>query len=312
MTNAVNGVRRTNKSASDDEPPAEMLNTGEAAKALGITARHFQRIRKKLGGVPGQSMVDGAWIFPKASIDAIRDNEEAEDDEREGIEEGMASLVHEVAKMGKEVCTIATSALTAALDCVKGTDSRTSLLMAQIVQQGERLQEAQKQSLEAITLVEHLIVEGAKLEGESIKLAADQSIRVERTKVAASGIRLFAPLLKAGVARVTGFPAIARDAQSDTVFEVFESLRKEPERVGKLAQILDDKQRDAMMTIIGYSEGATKLAGALSTLKSRMTMEQTGQLSELLTQREMTAIASLFEGSEEESPKAELIEAKAS
>ena len=298
-------VKKTSNGASVGGD--EMLTHGQAAMRLGITSRTFRKVRAREARIEGACLGDGgAWMFPAASIDAMRgkvteSDYDEEDEEGRTVSDAQAALMREVVKASQEVHKSAAIAMTAAVDCIKGTDPRTKYFLDELHRMGEALGAAQKQSLDVFALIKDLIVGQGELEATRIKTEADQTVRIERTKVAASGIKTFAPIVKAGLARWLRAPAIERDAQAETVLELVKDLKGEVRE--KIGEVLDDEQQEAMLTLVGYAEGAGNIKGALRTLRSRMTSEQMQKLAGLLNERQLTAIGSLFEADEDEEPK---------
>lgn len=286
-----------------------MLSVSEASKALGMHPRTFRKLRARYGPIAGAEMVEGAWFFPEPAIEQLR---ELEDQEDLDVEDGIAQLLHEAVKASREVqesnrAAYATTAqaVAAAVEAIKGTDHRTALMIQENKRMGDAIDGAHKTTLEAVTLVKDLIMALAELEAEAIKSKADQTVRIERTKVAAKGMNLLGPVVKKGIARFLRDPAIADEADSQGLLEIMRSLKETPEKLAELAGTLDEEQQGAMQTILGFAEGAEKLKSALTTLKHRMTPEQGEKLQGILTQRQFSALASVFEDLDEPEEKKE-------
>ena len=294
------------------EPAETMLTTAEAAKRLGVTVRHFRKMRSARGTIPGAQLVNGEWAFPASAVDALDDGDD--DDAPLTMQDASARLLQELLKASKELhVSVANAmkegqasaglAMTAAVKTIEGTDARTKLLIEEMTRQGEASARAQAQSIETFSLMKDLILGMAEVEASKIKADADQTIRVERIKVASRGVQLFAPIVKAGLARARGAPALARDAQSETVLEVIQGLEKSPEKLARLSEILDQEQLAAVGFLIDYANGHKMLPAALKTLKSRMMPEQLAALSGVLNQEQLAAVASLFEAADDDDPK---------
>ena len=179
-------------------------------------------------------------------------------------------------------------------------------LSAQITQAHTETNDAHRLALEAVQMVKDLMLEGGKMEAENIVKEADQHVRLERTKVAGKGLRLFMPIVKTGLARFMGNPMIAKDGQAETVLEVIRSLKDDKSgRLEKLMRILGKEQLEAVGDLIGYAEGHEKLAESLKKLRGGMDEAKMEKLGQVLTSREFSAIASLFEDDEEDEPKPE-------
>ena len=283
-----------------------LVTTEQACKELGITTRYFRMLRKRLGTIEGQTMVDGAWVFPLEALKQWHARYDgAEEDEPETLEEGQAALMREVVNASKQVFATAQVAITAAVDAIKGTDHRTDSLIKELERMSNVAKDAHTMTIETVKLVRDLIVDQAKMEGESLVKAADQTVRVERTKVAAQGIRMFAPIVKTGLARVLGNASLAREAQSETVLEVIKSLKDDPKKLTELQQVLSEKQLEAVSSLLSFAEGHSNLGEALKVLKSEMTGERMTALSRILTDRQLTAIGSLFDEEDDEKSEPE-------
>ena len=248
------------------------------------------------------------WAFPVEAIEALAnradDRQLEEEPPIDNAEQGMAALMREVVSASKMVHATAAEAIRAAVEAIKGTDHRTSLILQENKRLGEVAESSQRMAIDAVTLVKDLIIAGANLEAESIKSTADQTIRVERTKVAARGIPLFGPIVKKGLAHALGAKGIEVDAQGETVTAVMEDLRKDG-KLEAIGEVLDEEQRNAVELVMGATIGRDEVKRALRLLKSRMTPEQGIKLSGILSERQMTAIGSLFEFADEDEEKPE-------
>lgn len=282
----VNGVHGSNGAGS-----VPMMTTLEAAKRLGITPRHFGRLRAATP-VPGAVMVDGAWAFPVASIDAMADRAGDRGEEDGTHEEALAQLTREVSKAGAAVFATCQTVLAASAEILKTAGGQMS---AENKRMGEAMNDTFKLQLELFGLLKDLVVGQGQMEAEALKSAADQTIRVKRTEVAAGGLRMFAPIVKAGIARALGRPELARDAQGETIAELVSSLQKDPERMMRMQSALDDEQRDAVGGILGWSAAQEQLEANLRKLRATMTPEKMAELSKHLKDRELTALASIFD-----------------
>jgi hypothetical protein len=286
-----------------------MLTSTEAAKRLGISPRHFARLRAKLGRIDGATLVDGAWAFPEESIEKLADRgTELEEDDT--LEESEATLLREVVRASKDVHASGKQAIETAVDALKLVLGAYAQTLAESKSKDERLNESQKQQLESMKLLREFIIGTGELEAQRIKTEADQTVRIERTKVAAKGMKLFAPIVKAGLGRVLHMPMLARDAQSETLLELFRGL-KDGKRE-KLLAVMNDKQREAFENLATYAAAHEGIEDSLKVLKDELLEhpEQMGELQGFLDQKEIGAILSLFEGDEEDEKKAEEPEKK--
>lgn len=284
-----------------------MLTAGQAAERLGMSVRAFRKLRARRGTIDGSRIIKGEWAFPATSVEVLAS--EVADDGELTMEDASEVLLREllnaskelhvhVARALKEVQEANAAAMTAAVETIKGTDARTKLLVDEIARQGQVNADSQKQTLETFALMKELIIGMAEVEATRIKAEADQTIRVERTKVAAHGMRLLAPVVKAGMARALRAPAIERDAQSETLLQLFRSMTEE--KRAKLVGVLDEQQREAFETLTMYAVAHETIGESLKTLKDRMTPEQAAALSGVLSQNEMGAVMSLFDGEDNE------------
>lgn len=283
------------------------LTTSEACERLGMTTRNFRLLRKRLGPIEGQTIVSGSLTFPSDALDEWyrRYDGAASDDDLPTVEDGEAALLREAVNGAKQIMSAlpqmlgaAQQAIDAAVSAVKGTDPRTEIILKLNERLSQREESAQKLLLETLELVRDLIIEQGKLEAERIKSDADQTIRIEKTRLAAKGIQQFAPIAKAGMARFLGLPAVAREAQAETVLEVVRSLKEKPDKLIQLQAILSADQLGAVGSLLGFAEGHEKLAEALDIIRRDMTPERRDALMQVLDDRELTAIASLFEDAE--------------
>jgi len=244
------------------------------------------------GPVPGAVMVDGAWAFPVASVDAMADRAGDRGEEDGTHEEALAQLTREVSKAGAAVFATCQTVLAASAEILKTAGGQMS---AENKRMGEAMNDTFKLQLELFGLLKDLVVGQGQMEAEALKSAADQTIRVKRTEVAAGGLRMFAPIVKAGIARALGRPELARDAQGETIAELVSSLQKDPERMMRMQSALDDEQRDAVGGILGWSAAQEQLEANLRKLRATMTPEKMAELSKHLKDRELTALASIFD-----------------
>jgi hypothetical protein len=93
--------------------------------------------------------------------------------------------------------------------------------------------------------------------------------------------------------------AIARDGQAETLTEIVDRLRADPERLARLKGILDDEQMGAMVSVLAAVEGQRELKLALGIIKSRMTPEQGVELQKLLDPKELAALSQVLDTIEE-------------
>jgi hypothetical protein len=279
--------------------PSDMVSTAEACEILGMHMRTFRKLRVKIGGIDGARMVCGQWAFPRAAIEAMKLRAEAMQEEDEASpDEGPAAIIRESVR-GMEVAIA--SMKTVLESCVEVVKP----LAAQISAARTETNDAHKISLDAVGLVRDLLLEGGKLEADRVVREADQTVRVERTRVAARGLKLLMPLAKAGVSRWLQMPGITKDAQAEGVLELVRDLQREPAKVAELMTILDGPQVEAVQQLLGYAEGAEKLGEALRSLRSRMTGPQMEKLQGMLTSRQLAVLAALFEDEDDEETKNE-------
>ena len=145
------------------EKKSGLVSTREACEILGMTNRGFRKKRQRQGPIPGQTVVNGQWAFPRAAIESMKDASDAEphdaleEADELDIEASAAAMVREAtvmvreaAKASKEVHATAALLMGAALDCVKGTDHRSEICNKQLQAQAEALGEAQKRASEVI------------------------------------------------------------------------------------------------------------------------------------------------------------------
>lgn len=303
-------TEKTNGAPPPGASAVPMLNSIEAAARLGVSLRTFQRMRSKRSeGIPGQVTVAGKfgpeWAFPVDAIDAIANRgEEDLEPPVDTVDQAQAALMREVVAASKVVHQTAADAIRAGVEAIKGTDHRTSLLLQELTRAGDVVKDSQTMALEAVRLVRDLIIEGAKLEAETIKQTADQSIRIQRTRVAERGVNLFAPIIKKGLARAIGAPGLAVEAEAETLAAVVEDLQRDG-KVPALVEVFDDEQRDAIDLLMAAAIGKDKIRAALKKLKDSTTPEQAIKLGSILNQRQQTAFASLFEFAEDDEPAKE-------
>lgn len=300
MSNAK-GPASTTEKKDTNGAAVPMLTTIEAATRLGITPRHFGRLRAKTP-IPGAVLLNGAWAFPVLSIDALADR--AGDHENEDAiafgtshEDALAQLTREVAKAGQSVFATCQTVLAASAELLKTAGGQ---MTTENKRMGDTIHDTFKLQLELFGLLKDLVVGQGQMEADAIKTQADQSVRLERTKVAAGGLRMFAPIVKAGIARALGRPELARDAQAETLAELASSLGKDPERMMRMQAGLDEGQREAIGEILGFVAGQESLEKNLRKLRATMTPEKMGELSKHLKEREMTALASIFDDLDED------------
>lgn len=273
------------------------VTTQEACKMLDMQERGFRKLRVRVGGIAGGVLEAGQWRFPKEAIVALLPGADAmRADEDSTGEENVAALMRETARGMETVVSSLRSVLGDVVGIVKP-------LADQIAQARIQTNEAHKLALEAVTMVKDLLLEGGKMEADSLVKEADQTVRVERTKLAARGMRLFMPLVKSGAARWLGNPAIAKDGQAEGVLELVRSLKEDKPRLQKLFSILNEKQVEAITQLLGYAEGREKLTDSLRMLRGEIDEEQMKLLGELLTSRELNTVQALFEDAEDNEPE---------
>jgi len=278
-----------------------MLSTAEVCKHLGISTRYFRMLRALHGPIDGALLDDhGSWCFPAVSLEAWRtklgDEAREESEESPSIKDALAELAREVSRMASEVFKTAQQSNKASADVVEQCGKQ---MLSENKRMGDSLDESFKLQIEVFKTLKELYIGQGQLEAEVTKAQADQTVRLERTKVAGKGMRLFAPIVKAGLAKALGAPMLAKDARAETVLELVRSLQAEPGRVGALAEILDDDQRESMLKLVEYAEGREKLEDALGKLKT-LRPEQRTKIAAMLTQRELIALASLEDDGDED------------
>lgn len=293
---------------------AQMLSTSEACERLRIDLRYFRKLRKRLGAIDGQVLIDGGWAFPRESLDLWfrryegTDPDEDEDAEEE-IKDHLAELTAAVSKAGKQVFATGNESLAAVGKLMQGLMEQMLAHDKQRAEENRQMAKNQQDGfalqLQLFAFMKDLMISTGEVEAQKIKSDADQTVRIERTKLAAHGLRMFAPIAKAGFARALGRPELARDAQGETVGEVIASLTKAPERFAKVTGLLDEKQREAVGTILDFATGKEKLTAAIKALKSGMTQEKMSELQKHMTDKELTGIMSLFDEVEDDDEQKE-------
>ena len=282
-----------------------MLGTAEACKHLGVSTRWFRMMRALHGPVEGQQLdTVGAWAFPLASLEAWRKkigDDGAEDTEDLSVKDAIAQLATSVAQMAGNVFKVSHDTNTSAAKIIETTGAQ---MLKENQRMGEAIHDSFKLQLELYGLLKELIVGQGQLEADVIKSQADQTIRVERTRVAAKGLKLFAPIVKAGIGKALGAMAIAKDGRAETVLELVRSIKDKPGGLGEFAGVLDQEQLEAVQGIVNYAEGHENLGKSLATLKGRMTQEQKAKLQGMLSDRQLIALASLFEDDDDEGEEA--------
>lgn len=239
------------------------------------------------------------WRFPTRAIDALAARwNDGEDEEVESLSDSMAELMREVARASKSVHETASESLKAAVEAVKGTDHRTELLIKENVRMGELVQKSQSQLLEVLQLTREYIIGTAEIDAQRVKSEADQTVRLERTKVAAKGMKMLTPVLKRGMAWALKAPELARDAQSEGLLELFRNLSDD--KRAKLLGVMNEKQREAFENLATYAAAHESRDESLKVLKEEMTPEQGSALMEFLDQKELQLIMELFEDADEE------------